>query len=289
MANPRENADFARLDLTAISSMLSTRLIGRAPDWPNEIWDSIDSTSNRAAELARQGAPEGLIVLARQQTAGRGRQGRAWVSQMDAGVYMSFLLRPNRHRSDLPLHTLACGVACVEAIAGATGLHIGLKWVNDLVASGKKVGGILAEIPSPSASASPNDSERIALILGIGINLRLDVSTLPEALQGRVESLENLAGQPVDPNALVAAIASRLEQVLRLLEQGQHGRILDAWRQYSITLGREVRAVFGGSDVTGVAVDIDDSGGLIVESSNQKRIVLNAGEISVRNPDGTYA
>lgn len=272
--------------------MLATRRLGKTGGWPNELWDSIDSTNNRAAALSIQGDPEGVLVIARQQSAGRGRQGRTWISPPDSGVYLSVLLRPDSSRTDLPLHTIACGVACVKAIWECAGLEIGLKWVNDLVGNGKKVGGILAEIPSSPAGTrtdAPGQQRRsIALVLGMGINLKLDPAALPAELKDRVDSLENISGQPVNPNLLVASLARHLEQTLDLLAAGRHKQVLDAWRQHSVTLGRAIKAISGSSQLQGLAVDIDDNGGLVVETTDRGRITLHAGEITIRNPDGNY-
>lgn len=289
MAKPGNSGGFGHLDLSVLSPLLSTNRLGKAPSWENELWDCIDSTNNRAAQLLANGAPEGVIVLARQQTAGRGRQGRTWISPPDAGLYMSFLLRPSKDRTDLPLHTLACGVACVKAIWECAGLEVGLKWVNDLVVSGKKVGGILAEIPSSTSGKTAGHSHLTPLVLGIGINMQLDLSEVPDELKNRVESLENLAGQPVDPNLLVAAIARYLEQTLDHLASGRQQEVLDAWRQHSVTLGRQINAISGTTQIEGLAVDIDEGGGLIVESATQGRVTLHAGEITIRSSDGTYA
>lgn len=292
MVNLDSPVNGERLDLATLQAMLATRQIGKAAGWANELWDTIDSTNNRVAELAGQGAPEGIIVMARQQTAGRGRQGRTWVSPPDAGVYVSFLLRPSPSRSDLPLHTIACGVACVRAIWESAGLQVGLKWVNDLVANGKKIGGILAEIPSSTGSAvSPPGlaaDRKVALVLGIGINLRLEVAKLPEELRTKVDYLERLSGQPVNPNLLVSSIAKQLELVLDLLAGGRTKEVLDGWRQHSVTLGRNIRAISAASVLEGLAVDIDDTGGLIVETAGKGKVVLHAGEISIRNQDGSY-
>src|SRR5215470_16608177 len=119
--------------LDRLESQLATGRFGRAAGWANELWDSIDSTNNRAAELAGSGAPEGVLVIARQQTAGRGRQGRTWISPPDSGVYVSLLLRPRLPSTQMPMHTIACGVAAARAIESCAGVRIGLKWVNDLV------------------------------------------------------------------------------------------------------------------------------------------------------------
>ncbi len=275
------------LDLAAIEPLLTTRWLGKADGWDNELCDSIDSTNARASQLSNSGAPAGLIVLARHQTAGRGRQGRTWVSPADAGIYMSCLLRPTGNKADLPLHTIACGVACVQAIWEVTGLSIGLKWVNDLVAGRKKVGGILAEL-SGGPNAGPGEKE-LSLILGIGINLHLDQAILPDDLKGKVDSLENLSGQDINPNLLVAALVNHLEATVDLLDRQGSLAILNSWRQHSVTLGHQIHATCGDWQIDGEAIDIDDSGGLIIETADRGRITLSAGTITIRRSDGTYS
>ena len=163
-------------DLKHLEEKLATCLIGRAAGWKNELWEKIDSTSNRAAALAAAGAGEGVIVLAREQTAGKGRLGRGWISPPDSGIYMSILLRPvNVPVVEIPVITLACGAAVSAAVECSTGVRLRLKWVNDLVLGGRKVGGILAEMPALPAGSSTAAAAR-ALIIEIGINVRCDRS-----------------------------------------------------------------------------------------------------------------
>lgn len=282
--NKFEAANHERLDLSVLEANLKTRRLGKAPGWDNELWDTIDSTNNRASRLATDNCPEGLIVLSRHQTAGRGRQGRFWLSEPDAGLYLSFLLRPEIALDELPLYTLAAGVASVQAIWECAGLEIGLKWVNDLIAGGKKIGGILAEMPGRASSTGMP-----ALILGIGINLRLEQRQIPPELKNKIDCLENLAGQAVDPNLLVAALAKHLETQLDLLAQNCRQQMLDSWRRHSITLGKYIRAVAGSTEIEGLAQDISQTGGLIVRTKDERLVTLHAGEISLRNADGSYA
>jgi len=171
------------LALDVIEASLATSLIGRASGHANELWPTIDSTNSRAAELASAGAAEGVLVLARQQTAGRGRQGRVWVTPQDAGIAFSVILRPTIPLTRLPLVTLATGTAVARAIESSVGVRLGLKWVNDLVLGGRKVGGILAEMSGPS------------LIIGIGINVRFSQEDIPEDLQTKIEWLERVVGK----------------------------------------------------------------------------------------------
>ncbi len=265
------------LDRKNIEDALTTELIGRGVC---ELHDTIDSTNSRAAVLAREGAPAGSLIVARQQTAGRGRQGRTWISPPDAGIAMSILLRPEIPLTRLPLITLATGVAVAQAVEALCGIQLGLKWVNDLTAGGKKVGGILAEMPGQ------------ALVIGIGINLRLDEGNIPDDLKHRIDWLENLAGRPLEPSLLVAEICRFLERQYFSLLEGKSQAIIDSWKHYSVTLGKEVMVVSPTGDsarnISGRAVDIAESGALLIEKTDGTRVELSAGEISLRSLDGSY-
>lgn len=262
------------LSLEIIEASLATSIIGSRGG--NELWPTIDSTNTRAAALAAADCAEGTLVLARQQTAGRGRQGRTWVTPQDAGIAFSVVLRPKLDLSRLPLMTLATGVAAARAIEASVGLRPGLKWVNDLTCGGKKLGGILAEMPGQ------------ALIIGIGINIRMNEAELPAEIAHRTEWLERAAGHPVDPNLVVLELATKLEEEYLLLTSGKDTEILNQWRSYSVTLGQMIEAQVSGKTVRGKAVDIARSGALIVESETGERVELVAGEISIRLQDGSY-
>ncbi|MBS2007136.1 MAG: biotin--[acetyl-CoA-carboxylase] ligase [Cyanobacteria bacterium SZAS TMP-1] len=270
-------AEGETLTLEVIEASLDTQIIGRAPEHKNELWQTIDSTNSRAAELAAGGAPEGVIVLSRQQTAGRGRHGRVWVTPPDAGIAFSVILRPTIPLTRLPLVTLATGTAVARAIEKSVGVRLGLKWVNDLVLGGRKVGGILAEMPGQ------------ALIVGIGINVRFAPQDVPEDLQTKIEWLERVVGRPVDPNLIVVALADELEKSYQALLAGKVDEIVSAWKSYSVTIGQNIKSKNGGQTLRGRAVDITTSGALVVELEDGTRTELHAGEISIRNQDGSYA
>jgi BirA family biotin operon repressor/biotin-[acetyl-CoA-carboxylase] ligase len=268
-----------KLALDVIEASLRTAIIGQPKSSKNELWDTIDSTNTRAAQLAAEGAPEGVLVLGRQQTAGRGRHGRVWVTPPDAGIAFSALLRPTIPLTRLPLITLATGVAVAQAIEAAVGVRPGLKWVNDIVLNGRKLGGILAEMSGP------------ALIIGIGINVRFAEADVPEDLVTKIEWLERATGRPVDPNLVVLELATKLEAAYNLLLANKSEEILNNWRKYSVTLGQDIESKNGASNtlIRGRAVDITAGGALVVEQENGERIELHAGEISIRKLDGSYA
>ncbi len=287
----------AGANLAQIEAHLATSWLGKSQS-PNEFWPSIDSTNNRALELAGLGAQHGVIVVADQQTAGRGRSGRTWLSPAGTGIYMSFLLRPKVAAANLPIMTLLSGVAVAQAIQGSLGIKIGLKWVNDLIVQDKKVGGILAEYQRRPQETKDHSTARAAgdaLVIGIGLNLRKPDLELPVELKNKIGFLESHLPTdqiPIDGNKLVAAIANELESVLdqaQLADRQLDGAlsILDRWRAYSITLGEEIIAIIGDKQIQGQALDITNSGELIVKTISGN-ITLPAGEVTIRKPDGSY-
>jgi BirA family transcriptional regulator, biotin operon repressor / biotin---[acetyl-CoA-carboxylase] ligase len=223
----------------------------------------LPSTNDRAAAAAENGAPEGSLVLADTQTAGRGRRGRSWCSPPGAGLYASVVLRPEPRV--ISLVTIAAGVALADGIRAATGLETMLKWPNDVQAAspgagraGRKLAGILAE-----SGAAPGGAPHV--VLGFGINVV--PAAYPPDVAARATSLEAELGRPVDRDALLveclAALASRYDEVHRT----GAGGVLAAWRGYARPLlGRAVEWDDRGRVRRGTADDIDASGALIVRT-----------------------
>jgi len=279
-----------RFSLSLIEAGLNTYFVGKTGG--NELWDTIASTNDRAIELAHAGAPEGVMVLARQQTGGRGRQGRSWVSPKDSGIYISFVLRPTIDTTMLPLISFAGGVAAAEAIERVCGKRIGLKWVNDLVFGGKKLGGILSEMPGARISAGEKKDGWIlppAVILGLGLNLSLTDSDVAADLQGRIVGLDEIVGAPVNANDLIAELCCTLEDQYNHLRHSASELVLAEWKRYSATLGQRIRAKIGNDEVEGLAAGLADDGALRLELDNGDERLLHAGEISIRLEDGRYA
>lgn len=287
---PPEVQPAGAVSLADLESHLKTVVLGRAVGFNNELFNSIDSTNTRAAELASQGAPEGVVVIARQQTAGRGRLGRTWLSPLDSGVYLSMILRPEAPISSLPLLTIAAGVAAAAGIAIESDVTVGLKWVNDLVFDGRKVGGILCELPRSTAIIENSDSASLPppMIVGIGINVALNEDDVPDELKTKVEWLERIAGCAVNRSKLVAEILNEFEVVYRQMLAGERSGVIDRWRRQSVTLGREIIATSGSRTFEGIAVDIAEDGSLVVDTVGEGRKNLHAGEITIRQKDGNY-
>ena len=224
-------------------------------------YEEVGSTNDLVLSWADAGGEEGLAAIADTQTNGRGRLGRRWASPPGAGIYLSVLLRPAR--SVLPLLTLTAGVAVADAIESATGLAVALKWPNDLcveagAARWLKLAGILAEAGTSSGANYA--------IVGMGINVRTAI--YPPDVAARATSLEAELGRAVDRSTLVveclAALSSRYEQ----LKGYGEARILSEWRRRaSATLGRSIEFDAEGTMRRGVAQGIDDSGALLVRTT----------------------
>jgi BirA family biotin operon repressor/biotin-[acetyl-CoA-carboxylase] ligase len=231
---------------------------------------TVTSTMDVAGELVRDGAPEGVVVVAERQTSGRGRRGRSWASPPSGGLYVSVVLRMPQEAEPrrLPLTTLAAGVAVHDAIRCVTPLAVELKWPNDVMCRGRKLAGILAE----ASSSGPHDQ---AIIVGIGINV--SPAALPPDVAERATSLEGESGQRVDREALLdavlAAVAARHEQ----LREGDRDGILRAWRA-AAPAARGARVAWNDGSKQGVTAGIDEAGALLIDTGHAIERVI-AGEL----------
>jgi BirA family transcriptional regulator, biotin operon repressor / biotin---[acetyl-CoA-carboxylase] ligase len=247
---------------------------------PLEVAASVPTTMARAAELAAAGAPEGATVVAEEQTEGRGRLGRAWVAPPGSSLLVSVVLRPPIAREAVWLTVAAAGVALAGAVdAVAPGAApAGLKWPNDLELHGQKAAGLLAE-------ANLDGDRLAAVLLGMGVNVTQGAGDLPPGVAGRATSVALAAGAPVDRGELLAAWAGRFLDGYQDLCAGRPGRVLAAYRQRLVTVGRRVRADRVGADpVVGTAVDLTATGGLVVQTSSGARVEVLAGDVHHLRP-----
>lgn len=245
------------------------------------------STNSDALELARHGEPEGIVVVADHQLAGRGRRARTWVAPPGGSLLVSVLLRPPAPVAAAV--TMAVAVALAEAVEAETGVRAGLKWPNDLVVDDRKLAGILAEADWPAGAnisagwRPPPDHARVPVVVGTGLNVAWPAE-LPDELADVAETataLDRLVdGAPSGLRArLLAAYLRRLDvRYGELVAEGSAG-ILAAWRQRSATLGRRVRVDLGADDVEGMAVDVTDEGHLVVEDLGGERRSLAVGDV----------
>ena len=218
---------------------------------------------------------EGLVVVAGQQTAGRGRRGHTWFSPPGSGLYVSVVLAPAAAAIDparaITLLTLAAGVALAEGIEQATGLRVDLKWPNDLQVSRRKLGGILAESSGTSGGAD-------TVVVGYGINVWS--SSLPSELRDRATSIESELGRAIDRHDLLAETLAALSRRYEDLLAGRFDAILDAWRRLAPgASGARVAWTANAGTVSGETAGIDDHGALLVRTDDGvERIV--SGEVT---------
>ncbi|MDZ7688519.1 MAG: biotin--[acetyl-CoA-carboxylase] ligase [Halobacteriales archaeon] len=229
---------------------------GRADYVGNEIeyHDSVVSTNDIAVERAREGVEKGYVVLADEQTGGRGRRERVWESP-SGGVWTSVVLRPEFAPRDASLVTLAASVAVARAVE-ETGVDATIKWPNDVLVDEKKLCGILVEMEA--------DAERIShAVVGVGLN----ANAKPDVPDASPTSLAEHVGE-VDRAVLTANLLAELEDAY---ESGDE--ILDEWRERSSTLGRDVRVEMPNETVEGVAERIDETGALVLSTGDGERVV----------------
>ena len=230
---------------------------------------SVTSTMDVASEAVEVGAPEGLVIVADEQTRGRGRRGRSWTSPPGAGLYLSFVFRPPADCS-LSLLTLTAGVAVRTAIETATGLPTALKWPNDVMVERRKVAGILAEGLAVGTAAQ-------AVVLGIGINVLR--ASYPPDIAARATALETELGRSVDRMILLQEVLVTLTDRYDHLRRGDLDDILRAWREASPSaMGATLEWDSVDGVHRGVTSGIDDQGALLVRTTcGIKRVI--AGEL----------
>jgi len=246
------------------------------------------STNADAMELARQGEPEGIVLVADHQTAGRGRAGRSWVAPPGAGLLVSVLLRPPAPVVDLA--TMAVAVSAAAAVARVAGFEPRLKWPNDLVWPGdgsardRKLAGILAEADWPAGSSisagwkEPAAHDRAVVVVGIGVNVDWP-DEFPDELADLAVAIKHVVDEPVDREDLLIALLEELGPRYAALVDGDRTSLLAEWRSRSATLGRWVRVDLGADDVEGTAVDVTDDGHLVVETLEGIRRELAVGDV----------
>jgi BirA family biotin operon repressor/biotin-[acetyl-CoA-carboxylase] ligase len=237
-------------------------------------FDTADSTNDRAKILGTQGAAEGTMVVTETQTAGRGRLGRTWSSPPGQGIYVSVLLRPALPPTELPQITLSTAVAVVRALTRAVNVTPGIKWPNDLILNGKKLGGILTEMETES------DQIRY-LVVGMGLNI--NNSEFPLELGGRATSLFKEEGRRFSRLAILKAWLEEFEILYQQFLARGFPEILGEWQQHSVTLGKYVAVRQGPRQVEGLAREVAPDGALVLETARGEVVRVTSGEITLES------
>ncbi|MFP3975426.1 MAG: biotin--[acetyl-CoA-carboxylase] ligase [Dehalococcoidia bacterium] len=260
-----------RLFPLEIGMGLKTQVLGRRIVY----YPEVSCTQNIARQLAAEGAVEGTVVVAEEQSGGRGRIQRNWWSPPE-GIYLSVILRPIVEPSQALIFPLIAGVAVAEAVNEVTGLRTALKWPNDVIVHGKKVAGILIEV-----GAEIDRTNHI--IIGIGVNVNAERSGFPEDIKGRATSLREEYGERVPRVNLVQAILTRLEVRYQDCMNSGFGPVRERWKELSDTIGKSVSITGEREVLSGTAIDVDEYGALILreEDGSMKRVL--AGDVSLRD------
>ncbi len=247
----------------------------RRVDWRIKYHLSLASTNDLAMQMAREGSPEGTVVIAEEQTRGRGRLGRSWYSPKGTGIWMSIILRPTCAPAATTAVTLVAAVAAARAIEIETGLKPGIKWPNDLLLSGRKACGILTEISA--------ELDRVNyLILGLGVNVNHRVDDFAPEISGLATSLRIEVGRRVSRSALAGRILSEFgPRYHDFLERGFDSTRRE-WMERSATLRRAVVVTGPASRLEGLAIDLDPDGALVIKTSDGDRHRVTGGEVTLR-------
>ena len=232
----------------------------------------IDSTNSYARQLAADGGLEGEIVIAEEQTSGRGRLGRNWFSPPFLNLYLSLILRPRMPAAEAPQLTLMTAVALTDAIRAFCSDAAVIKWPNDILIGGRKIAGVLTE------SSCTGDSLEF-VIIGVGINVNCGRDLMPQTIRDRATSLLEINGGPVSRENLLCGLIQAMDRCYGILEERGFSAIAREWEARFGLRGREVRVEAGDQTFIGRAAGIDRDGALLVESENGKVERVIAGDV----------
>ncbi|MFC0214821.1 biotin--[acetyl-CoA-carboxylase] ligase [Paenibacillus chartarius] len=260
-----------RIKADRLQGLLRTKSFGRRL----HIFETLDSTQTKAHELVAAGEPEGTLVIAEQQTMGRGRMGRSWHSPPGTGVYMTLVLKPRIPLHFTPQLTLLAAVALNRGIQKVVDVPVMIKWPNDLLIGGKKISGILLE-------TSAEDERLRYIVAGMGISVNLQPDDYPPELKERATSLAIESGRRIDREQLIASVLEQFEQLYDLYHEAGFAPIRTLWEAGSASLGRTVRVASPHGELEGVAEALDEHGGLVVRLPDGQQTRIFSGEVELR-------
>jgi BirA family biotin operon repressor/biotin-[acetyl-CoA-carboxylase] ligase len=249
---------------------LQTEFIGRHVHFE----EIVDSTQKIASHLVFEGAPEGMVVVAEQQTAGRGRLSRKWHSPKGTGIWMSIILRPAIPIHQAPQLTLLAAVSVARAVEEYTGVSVGIKWPNDILINGKKAVGILTELQA--------DTDKInAVIIGIGINVNQQKQDFAEDIQHIATSLAIEKGEEINRAELMQSIFLQMEKLYKEYLENGFTLIKILWESYAVSIGKEITARTLHQTFKGVAKGITEDGVLMLEDESGKIHYIHSADIEI--------
>jgi BirA family biotin operon repressor/biotin-[acetyl-CoA-carboxylase] ligase len=257
------------LSAERIEAALRTTFVGRHLVYLPET----GSTNDLARRLARTGAPEGTVVIADHQVAGRGRLQRRWEAPPGSSLLMSLVFRPTLRPVQAHQLTMVCGLAVVDAVESELDLSVGLKWPNDIALGGAKAGGILTELEL-------KDDQVEHAVVGIGLNVNLDPALLPGDFLTTPTSLSHALGHSVARLPLLAGLLQAVEQRYLRLRQGHSPH--KEWAGRLVNLGQPVSVSGSGPAIEGMAEGVDPDGALLVRLDDGSLETIVAGDVTLR-------
>jgi BirA family biotin operon repressor/biotin-[acetyl-CoA-carboxylase] ligase len=236
-------------------------------------FDSIESTNSEALNQAKRGAEEGLCIVAAEQTAGRGRHGRVWVSAKDAGLYFSVVLRPKTEIKFLPLLTLMSAVVVAEVLRAVYDLKTDIKWANDVHVDDKKICGILAE--------TAETKKGLAVVVGIGVNLTS--ANFPPELEKIATSIEDENGEKPNAEDVLQNLTKQFAKFYRIFSGAEGAeKIREEWaKNSSYFFGKSVQVRLENETIFGKTCGIEENGALRVKTDDGKIKIVQAGDVEM--------
>jgi BirA family transcriptional regulator, biotin operon repressor / biotin---[acetyl-CoA-carboxylase] ligase len=253
-----------------IKSVLTTKWAGEKLYY----FDSLDSTNTKAKQLAEEGAPHGTLLIANQQTGGKGRRGRTWESPANTGIWMTLILKPHMNPTHASMLTLVMALAITKACNEITNATCAIKWPNDIVLNRKKICGILTEM-----SAEMDYINHI--VIGIGINANTD--EFPEELIEKATSIKKENGEKIKRAQLINKVLLYFEEEYRLFMKNENLSLqMDNYNNLLVNRGKEVVVIEPSNQYSGIAHGINQNGELLVEKPDGQVVQVYAGEVSIR-------
>ena len=257
------------MSVSELESIRRTKWVG------NKIYyfDSIDSTNNYAKKIAEEGEPEGTLIVADEQTKGRGRRGRVWTSPKGSDIYMTLILKPEIEPNNASVLTLVVAMAVAKGIRDCTGLEAQIKWPNDIVIHGKKVCGILTEMSTQIEYIN-------YIVTGIGINVHC--AHFPKEVEDIATSIYLESGKRQNRAQLIEAVWEAFEEYYEIYLQTQDMRgLVNEYNSHLANMHKQVRVLDPIDPYEGKAMGITEKGELIVDTWESRKLV-SSGEVSVR-------
>lgn len=259
------NKEFIEDELRKVNKEIGSNIL---------IYDIIDSTNQACKEMGRTGGLHGSVILAKEQSKGRGRLGREWDSKVGDGIYMSLLLKPSILPNTASLLTLLAALSVNRGIRKVTGLDSFIKWPNDIVLAGKKVCGILTEMQTLQ-----NKLDFVVVGIGINVNHEFFSANLKEL----ATSLCLECGQKIDMNQLIVEILKEFEEIYYDFIHKEEFSFIKEYNENLVNRNRYVRILDGDRESIGTALGINESGALLVELQDENKVIeVVSGEVSVR-------